>query len=593
MHVIAAAGVLLLLTCAVTWPLAANLSSALPGDYGDPLFVSWVMSWVAGSLTPGSPVASTSAGFWDANIFFPESGALAFSEHFIAQTVMVLPVVWATGNPLVGYNVAFMATFVLAGVGTYLLAQAMTGSRVAAFVAAFVVAFNEYRLAYEVAHLHVLSIHWLPFVLLTLWRYFETDRRRWLALAAVAAVALNLSSIYYMAYCAPFVIAFAVFGAFYWRRARQLRTWLELWATAAAVALVTVPFLLPYLSVQQRLAIVRSQEELTRYSATLDHYRAAWPGLAMPFVLAAVAVALALLPGVGRRLRAEAARADAGDAPDLAGRESPGQPKRSEPGDRTQTRALRVSAAFLALMLVLSFWLSLGPVVQSGGQALSWPGLYTVLHEHVPGFGALRVPARFAMLFLFFLGLLAACGVASIRQRSRMAGVMAGTVALLVLIRATPFGVAINQPLPSPGYSPPPSYLTPSRQLPAIYRAVEALPAGAVLAEFPFGDPGYDLRYMYFSGLHGRRLMNGYSGVFPPSYVARRTVLAQPLLDPARATRAVAGATHIIVHRAAWADDTGALIGGWLEAMGAVAITDADGAVLYQLATREEYAHRR
>ena len=52
---------------------------------------------------------------------------------------------------------------------------------------------------------------------------------------------------------------------------------------------------------------------------------------------------------------------------------------------------------------------------------------------------------------------------------------------------------------------PAPAYLTPRNALPAIYQAVDSLRPAAILAELPFGDPWYDLRYMYFSALHRRR----------------------------------------------------------------------------------------
>ena len=118
------------------------------------------------------------------------------------------------------------------------------------------------------------------------------------------------------------------------------------------------------------------------------------------------------------------------------------------------------------------------------------------------------------------------------------------------------------------------------------------MPPGAILAEFPFGDPWYDLRYMYFSVRHRRRLLNGYSGIFPPSYLARQRVLGRPTLDPEPAAQAVAAATHVIVHRPAWSDNTGALIGAWLETLGARVILEADGAVLYEMRMWEDLAER-
>ena len=41
------------LTIAMTWPLATGLTHDIPGDFGDPLFTSWVLSWDATHLGGG------------------------------------------------------------------------------------------------------------------------------------------------------------------------------------------------------------------------------------------------------------------------------------------------------------------------------------------------------------------------------------------------------------------------------------------------------------------------------------------------------------------------------------------------------------
>ncbi len=199
-----------LLTVALTWPVARVLATGVPGDYGDPLFIAWVMSWVADKVTAALTNPLALRGFWDAPIFHPETGALAFSEHFIPQTVLILPVYWLTHNPILSYNIAFLTSYVLTGLGTALLTRALSGSLAAAVLAGVVAAFNEYRLVWEVAHLQTLSIYWFPFVLYGIDRYFATGRRQGLVLAGLSWAALNLSSVYYLAYCAPFIVAFVV-----------------------------------------------------------------------------------------------------------------------------------------------------------------------------------------------------------------------------------------------------------------------------------------------------------------------------------------------------------------------------------------------
>lgn len=532
----------------LTWPLAAQMGSSFPGDYGDPVFVTWAMAWV------GDHVGRLAfADFWTANIFFPERGTLAFSEHFIAQSLMVLPIYWITANPILAYNAAFLLTFVLTGLGTFLLTRALTGSVIGGCVAAFVAAFNEYRLVYEVAHLHTLSIHWFPFALYGFHRYFETDQRRHLAIAAACLVALNLSSVYYMAYCAPFIVVFVLAELIGTGRWRTLRVWLELWAAAALVLVATLPFLLPYIDVQQRLGVRRSLDEVVLFSARVEHYRAALPGMA-----AAVAAAVVgLLGGLLQRGR-------------------------------------RWTTLTIAVLLVMAVWLSLGPVITYGTEPSGWPSLYALLHDYAPGYSALRVPARFASLFFLFLALLAGSGLSIIERRWKLLGQVAACAVIIVfLLSGTPRPMQMNAPLASEGLAvPPPAYLTPRARLPEIYRAVDALRPGAILVELPFGDPWYDIRYMYFSALHHRRLLNGYSGIFPPSFRARQRVLAQPLLDPGAAAQAIGGATHVLVHGQAWNDDTGAKVGAWLEAFGATRLAEADGAALYELPMREGFASR-
>src|SRR3954468_11328241 len=91
------------LTLVMTWPLAAGLARDVPGDLGDPLLNAWIMAWDATHL---------GRGWWSANIFAPHPLSLAYSEHLLPQAVAVLPIYALTRNPLLGYNIAFLSTFV-------------------------------------------------------------------------------------------------------------------------------------------------------------------------------------------------------------------------------------------------------------------------------------------------------------------------------------------------------------------------------------------------------------------------------------------------------------------------------------------------
>lgn len=544
----------LYLTLAVwmTWPLVPRLNRQLVGDLGDPLFVTWVLTWVMTHLTRALRGDLTAIDqLWNANIFYPEPNTLALSEHFVGQSIQALPVWWLTGNPIAAYNVSVLSAFVLTAVGTMMLTRAFTGGFVAPFLAGVVSSFNTYRFGLELSHLHVLSIQWLPLAMLALHRFIESGSRGWLVASGLFVLALNLSSGYYMLFCAPFLAAFVLVDLAIQGRLRSPSRWFGLAVAAISVALVTTPFVLPYLAMQRRLGFVRSLEEVKAYSATFAQY-----GLyLLPW--AGVPIALSAIGLLGMAAR--------------------------------RPSAPRAYTVVIAAFVLLAVWLSLGPIVQPWGV----PGPYALLYDYVPGFTGLRVVNRYGALMVVFMAVLAGIGAGTVR-RVRFAGVWI-VLALTgcFLWQVWPGTLPLNAPLPSAGLHTPPPYLDPAPRLPSIYLAVQGLDREAVIAELPFGDPWYDLRYMYFAGLHERRIMNGYSGIFPPSYVARQRALASPLDQPQKALDALGQATHVIVHEAAWPDDTGRRLVEWLEAAGALPIASADSAQLLALHPVVRHAHAR
>ncbi len=528
----------------ITWPLVIRLDTSLAGDYGDPAFVSWVMAWVAGHLMAvlGGDLAAWSA-MWDAPIFAPETSTLAYSDHFLAQAVQALPLWWATRNPLVGYNVVYLATMTLTAVAAHGLAVRLSGRHLAGVVAAILCTLNDYRTFWALSHLQILSIHWWLFGLWGLEVFIATGSRRALAGATASLVALHLSSSYLMAYCAPFTAAFALWSLTRHRRLRDARTWAGVVGAGIVSVGAVLPVVLRYLAVGRELGFSRSLEETSANSATLAAYGQALPWLAP---LVALGVVGALVP---------AAR------------------------DQVSRRARLALLALAAVALLLSF----GPAIRIEGEA--YPGPYLLLRSYVPGFEGLRVPHRFVAIAATLLSLLAGFGAAWL-ARWRLAVVGVAVAVALVTRTGWQGPFPIDGALNVAPLSAPPPYLRPAAPTPPIYRFVATTPADAVLAELPFGDLGYEIRYTFFTNAHRRRTLNGYSGVLPPSYLARRASLSAPLADPSATWRALGAATHVVVHTRAWPDDTGTNVRAWLEAQGARVVGNADGAWLYQLPPR-------
>jgi hypothetical protein len=124
---------------------------------------------------------------------------------------------------------------------------------------------------------------------------------------------------------------------------------------------------------------------------------------------------------------------------------------------------------------------------------------------------------------------------------------------------------------------------------PLAYRHLLAMPPATVVLELPFGDAAWDLRYVYYAGLHGKRIVNGYSGYFPDGYRARAARLSAMWSDRNAAWTAItgSGATHVLVHERAFRAPEGVAVSAWLDAMGAKRTTAFDdGDTLFALPAR-------
>ena len=89
------------LATVMTYPQALHLNDTVHDD-GDPLLNAWAIAWVAHQL-PAAP-----AHLFDANIFYPERRALAFSETLLLPSIVAAPLRWVGLGPLFVYNIVFL-----------------------------------------------------------------------------------------------------------------------------------------------------------------------------------------------------------------------------------------------------------------------------------------------------------------------------------------------------------------------------------------------------------------------------------------------------------------------------------------------------
>lgn len=641
-HNLLAAAFYLAAAVVMTWPLVTVIDRELAWDLGDPLFNTWVLLWTGGQVLAFlSGDAAALSRFWHGNIFHPEPLTVAYSEHLVPQMLQALPVLAATDNAVLAYNLLFLSTFVLAGLGTFLLVRELTGSTAAGLVAGLAFAFAPYRIS-QYSHLQVLSSQWMPFVLYGYRRYFVTGRRTPLAWGTVALVLQNLSCGYYLLFFTPFVALYVLYEMTVRGRLHDLAEWRR-WIVAGGLALLaTLPFLTPYLEVRKSGDLgVRTLEEVVLFSADtrafvtpapssrlwagrlpgLDRAEGeGFPGLTIA-ALAALGALAALAAGL-RRARHDAGpplpfwrQALAGALGFLLAAHALGaisvlvvggmpipldgtwvMVRRSDgvlirlvllaaawlavsPGARRMVRgALESPASYFAGAAVLAALLALGPQIAVDGRVVG-AGPYGWLMAHVPGFDGVRVPARFLMLVALFLACLAGFGAAAVcRVRPRAAAAVVVTAGLLILTESWVVPFATNVRMAADGYETTPRDLWPGRDLPALYKVIRDLPEPVVLVEFPFGSHAWDLQTMFYAGHHRRPIVNGYSGFFPLSQRTLVGTFGEIGSSPDAAWRALleTGATHVLVHEAAYIPSQQGLVSAWLRARGATDLL-ADG----------------
>lgn len=633
----------------MTWPLVTVMDHRIAGDMGDPLFNCWVLLWTSGQfmrVLRGD--LSALPHYWNANIFHPAPLTLAYSEHLTPQMLQSLPILAASNNVVLAYNVVLLATFALSGLGMYLLVRELTGRPLAAFLAGLACAFAPYRLD-QYSHLEVLSSQWMPFALFGFRRFFVTGRLRALIGGASALVVQALSCAYYMAYFTPFAVAYCLYEMRVRGKLRDGRVWRAL-IGAGAIALVIVgTFMLPYVRVRQLgdvglrdLARVQSYSFDTHAFATITQSSKllgpivnalprnegqGFPGFTI-MMFGALAIAAAIAGAVTttrdtdrpavwwRRMLAIVCalvlllliwtlgdvlingetthrltklfllRRDA--ATRLAGEIAfvSGVALLLAPRVRRVARETAASPiGFFTAAAIVAAALCLGPTMYANGRAVG-PGLYDVLYRWVPGFDGLRVPSLNSMIASVFLSALAGLGASALIGRWRRAGsFVVGVGMLAILAESWSVPTDTNVRFHGAGFAWPSATIADGGHLPPAYQLIRDLPARAVLIEFPFGDPANEIRYVFHSGYHRKPIVNGYSGFYPENYQRALASLSNvPTSDEAWSALVATAATHVIVHESAYLDRDGREVSAWLRRHGAREVADLHPDHLFTLA---------
>jgi hypothetical protein len=458
-------GLAAVLVTVLTYPTVPGLGRMGRLDTGDGRFSIWNVGWIDHALT------TNPAHLLDANIFYPHTGTLAYSELNLVAGVLGLPAFIVTRNAIAAHNFAVFVGFVLAFVCMWAFVRRITGSDGAGMVAATAFTFCPFVQSHT-PHIQLLMTFGIPLSFLALDRLREMPSpRRGVELGGAVTV-MGLSCAYYGIYGGAALAVAAIAFA----RAER-RYWIALGVAVAVAAVLTLPVLVPYMRARAASGVsgAMARTDTRGYSATVSDYvtspaRAhAWlnqngadstfPGL--------IALGLAATAVVGARR-----------------------------GER-QTRRLVWGYGALA---GLAIWASFGPDA----------GLYKLV-SLIPGAALLRAPVRIGAIVTFAVAVLAGFGVRHLEVSRRwLAPVL--VAALAIELAAVPW------PLRDPG------------RVPEAFTKLASLPPGPVveyLFNYKSSDYHNQTHAMFNSTYHWHPLVNGYSDLIPPDFEA----LAVPIND--------------------------------------------------------------
>src|SRR5262245_46218541 len=489
---IASLAFFVLLSLVHTWPLVTAPARLSRNDTADTVHHEWILAWDAHQL------ANDPRHLFDANIFYPEPGTLAYSDHLIVQAVIGAPLFWMGASPVLAYNLLLITGLVLTGWTTSLVITRWTGHRAAGFLSGSLMAFNAMTLT-RFAEIQDQHFQFFPLALWALDQLLATPRIRYAFELAGWFVLQALTCGYLLAFSTLSLIAAVAVRPADWMGPRFRRVSGLLALSAAVAALLLMPFLLPYLRVSRQQGFTRPLEEVALYSARLADYVSTGGRLHYSLWSYRFFDREALFPGIV---------ASAFVIATFVG------------GVAWRDRRARMAVAFG----LVAFFLSFGP---------AFP-LYGAVSTLFPVMAGIRGASRFGQFFLAAVAILAGFGLSQVARRFEK---NAMAIALVALIAAN--FEALRAPI---------NYRTFEGISPVFASLADV--DHALVACFPFParrEAFHNVDCMLASTRFWHPLVNGYSSFIPERYDREAAALdAFPECTTLQYLREL-GVTHVVV----------------------------------------------
>jgi len=540
----------LLVTFIFLLPLLFQMGSAvygLPGDTWGNLWWHWWRDYAREHNLDYTRISLVNAPF----------GLNTTGYPFQVLWTSVYDTLYRAAGPYLYRNILTILSFFLSALFTYMLVHYLTGNRLAGAVSGVVFALSPYHLFHAYQHLELSNIQWIPLFALSLVKLVNevegySSWKKLLKNTAFCATAYTLvtfENYYYGYFVAIFTLVFLSIYLIY-RSSWKLPYYngkkiaIALAITLLLVTVMVLPFIYDYVKTfaaqpggiptEKPSVYYRQYPQLSFFGAKIRDYYL--PPVDHP-----------LWGGVTERIVSKFRDFDnlfentlyLGYIPLLLtilallrlwqGRRWLKRPKRAVHPPNQNLHRWTLIFTLVTLVMVI---FSAPPVSRVFGISVKFPSYF--LHKVFPMF---RVYARFGILTMLCVAVLAGIGLTYLLQRIKTAHHKSIFIAILIGVIMLEFA------------NFPPYRTTRDPEVPEFYRWLTSQPSDVIIAEYPMLIFEVPLTYQYLSyqKLHQKRLLNGaISGSVYDS-------LRKELVDISRpeTVRALAGlgVKYLLIHK--------------------------------------------
>lgn len=435
-------------------PLVINIQTHVVDDY-DGLFIVWVV------IKHIQNFSTNFSALFDGGIFYPVRHTLLFSEPFFFSSLFSAPLYLARLESIVVYNFLIIAGYFLTSFIIFLWLFDMSRNYLASFFGAVLFATSSIYLVF-MHHVQVFSLFIFVLASWMIWKFVEKEEIKYLYFFCFLSVLQIWESL--------LPAAWLVFFAFFLLKKKVsifIKYKKQIIVSLFFVLLATFPLIMGYLEVSSYHDVRRTIRDSAHFSLSLNEL---WGVYFSPFVYILFFVI-----------------------------------------SFWALRKKKFLSPFFG-MAILSLIMSLGPVLKWHGQTVRVfgdyfiPLPYGVFYYVLPFFRVFRTPSRWIIPFALFASIFIALWIA--RYKSKQVD------ALLIFIIFVALLVSPRLPVLK--------QIPQKDSYPKVYKWL-ARQEGGVVLEMPIytwaSEEGKKEVYrMLYSLEHRKKLVNGYSGFYPPEW---------------------------------------------------------------------------